>query len=189
MEFFIVWLVFGGICAAIASSRGRSGAGWFFIGLFLGFLGILLVLVLPNLKEERRRRQHVGREQRRMQEQIHQERIKQETFRRYVGNRIDAHDRVLGVDTRADPRRLAGGPVARPPAMPPLPRGGMPGHEASTTRTEWYYEVAGRPVGPVSHAALRMMLASGQLPPDTLVWCEGMGQWELAMHVPGLEVA
>ena len=53
---FIVLAVFGGIVAAIAHSRGRSPIGRFFIGFFAGCIGLILVLVLPdlNLEEERR---------------------------------------------------------------------------------------------------------------------------------------
>jgi hypothetical protein len=46
----IVGLITGGIAAAIASSRGRSVLGWFVIGALFGFLGVLVVAVLPPPK-------------------------------------------------------------------------------------------------------------------------------------------
>jgi hypothetical protein len=54
MLIFIVWLVFTGVVAAAAEARGRSGLGWFFVAFFLSpLIGILLLLIFPNLKHER----------------------------------------------------------------------------------------------------------------------------------------
>jgi cytochrome c biogenesis protein CcmG/thiol:disulfide interchange protein DsbE len=44
----VVWVLFGIISAVVASNKGRSGCGWFLLGVFLGPFGLLLVLVLPN---------------------------------------------------------------------------------------------------------------------------------------------
>lgn len=35
-------------CPIIASSKNRSAAGWFFGGLFLGLIGLLIVACLPR---------------------------------------------------------------------------------------------------------------------------------------------
>ena len=43
MEYLALWLICGIGAALIASSRGGSG-GWFFIGLVLGPIGLLLAL-------------------------------------------------------------------------------------------------------------------------------------------------
>jgi len=44
-----LWLVCGAITSNIASKKGRSSVGWFFIGLLLGLLGILIAaLASPN---------------------------------------------------------------------------------------------------------------------------------------------
>lgn len=49
MEIVIVYLVFCFIVAAAASSRGRSGIGWFFLSLVISpLLSLILVLVLPR---------------------------------------------------------------------------------------------------------------------------------------------
>ncbi len=49
MEFLIVlWLLFGVICAVVASQKGRSGCLWFLIGCVIGIFGLILVLVLPS---------------------------------------------------------------------------------------------------------------------------------------------
>ena len=71
---FIVLAVFGGIVAAIAHSRGRSPIGWFFIGFFAGCIGLILVLVLPDLNLEEERRSKLATENKRLKEQIRKER-------------------------------------------------------------------------------------------------------------------
>ncbi len=48
MEFIFIWLIFGVISALIASNKGRSGCGWFIIGVLLGPLGIILALVISK---------------------------------------------------------------------------------------------------------------------------------------------
>ena len=48
MEYLVVWLLFGIISAVVASNKGRSGCGWFLLGLLLGPFGLILVLVLPK---------------------------------------------------------------------------------------------------------------------------------------------
>ena len=54
MFIFILWLVLTGVVAAAAEARGRSGAAWFFVAFFLSpLIGILLLLLFPNLKHER----------------------------------------------------------------------------------------------------------------------------------------
>lgn len=45
MGWIIFWCVCGLISAAIASGKGRSGGGWFIIGLLLGPIGVILALV------------------------------------------------------------------------------------------------------------------------------------------------
>jgi len=48
MEFAVVWLVCGIIAAIVASNKGRSGCGWFLIGVLLGPLGFILALVVSK---------------------------------------------------------------------------------------------------------------------------------------------
>ena len=53
----IVWVICGFIAGAMNSSKGRSYGEGFAIGLFLGFIGIIVVAVLPknekNLEKEK----------------------------------------------------------------------------------------------------------------------------------------
>ncbi len=52
MEFLVIWLVCGIIAAVIAMNKGRSGCGWFLVGVLLGPLGIILALVVSEDKTE-----------------------------------------------------------------------------------------------------------------------------------------
>lgn len=45
MEFVIIWILFGIVSAVIASGKGRSGCGWFILGVFLGPFALILALV------------------------------------------------------------------------------------------------------------------------------------------------
>jgi ribosomal protein L32 len=47
MEFFIIWLICGLVCASIASSKGRDGCGWFLLGVLLGPLALLMSFAVP----------------------------------------------------------------------------------------------------------------------------------------------
>jgi hypothetical protein len=97
----IARIICGAIAAAIASHKGRSAVGWFFGGFFIVIIGIIIVACLPNLNETRRRDQYVQQENRRLREQLMQEQIKNEAFRRHTAARLDSHDNQLGVDTRS----------------------------------------------------------------------------------------
>lgn len=50
---FILWIGFSVIPAAIASKRGRSGVGWFFLGLLISpLLATILVLAVKDLSKK-----------------------------------------------------------------------------------------------------------------------------------------
>ncbi len=46
--------------------------------------------------------------------------------------------------------------------------------------TKYYVSKEGKPVGPYDLNNLRNMVASGNLSPDSLVWKEGMPEWQKA---------
>jgi Double zinc ribbon len=50
MGFVILWIVCAFGCAAIASGKGRSVIGWFFLGLLFSVIALLIILGLPSLK-------------------------------------------------------------------------------------------------------------------------------------------
>lgn len=49
MEILFIWLAFAVVTAMAAVGRGRSGVGWFFIGLVTGIFGLIAVLVMPQV--------------------------------------------------------------------------------------------------------------------------------------------
>jgi uncharacterized RDD family membrane protein YckC len=48
----------------------------------------------------------------------------------------------------------------------------------ASTFMDWYYAESGRQVGPIKEDALESLVRSGVIKPDTLVWREGMGNWQ-----------
>ena len=52
---------------------------------------------------------------------------------------------------------------------------------------DWFYSEGGEQKGPVDDAAFRALVANGTIRPDTLVWHEGMADWQpLSEAEPGL---
>ena len=97
---WIILLIFGIVCALIANSKGRSAIAWFFIGFFFGLIGLIVLLVVGNLKDARQKEMEMENEQRRLREQLRQERIKNDQFRKHTQVRLDTHDDALGLETR-----------------------------------------------------------------------------------------
>jgi GYF domain 2 len=157
----VICVVFGGICAAIASGRGRSPLGWFFVGAFLNCIGIIVILVLPDLKVEEERRRRHALETRRLREQLAKERQVADERHHHVERRLGVHDQALGVDT-ARPPELAN--TAAPPA---LPNAGV-----------WFYARGQERLGPVAAETIRHLLQAQVLSPRSLVWREGMADWQ-----------
>jgi hypothetical protein len=181
-------VIMGGVCAAVARAKGRHPIAWFFVGLLLGLIGLVLVLVVSNENDVEAERQHADRERRRLAEQLQQERLKNEVFRRHAFSRLDAHDQALGLETRAVPALALAGPaletrgalaraavVPRALGTPPAP-----------LEPRWHYESLGQPRGPIGHETLLAMLESGTIPWTTLVWTEGQAGWLAAEAVPAL---
>jgi hypothetical protein len=46
--FLLIWFLPAIVTGFVASGRGRSGIGWFFIGLVLGWIALILIFVLPS---------------------------------------------------------------------------------------------------------------------------------------------
>ena len=47
--YLIIWILFGIGAAIAASNKGRSGFGWFWLGVLLGPFGLLFVLLIPKV--------------------------------------------------------------------------------------------------------------------------------------------
>lgn len=52
--------------------------------------------------------------------------------------------------------------------------------------SSWFYSKDGQQQGPVDDATLKHMLATGELPPEALVWTRDLGRWRPASEVQGL---
>jgi hypothetical protein len=51
MHFFtllLFWIFFGFCASYFAEKKGRNPLYWFFIGLFLGLIGVVIILLLPK---------------------------------------------------------------------------------------------------------------------------------------------
>lgn len=189
--FFIIFLLtIPVLTAVIAHYKGRNVLGWLLVGLIFGIFGVILVAVLPNVKTEQAEKQRMEMENRRLREQLYQERVKGESFRQHTVARLDQHDNQLGVDTRGatalpdgdHPNLLeAGGneeasdASPTPAAVPPAP--------AAPPRL-WYYELGGQTNGPVTTPQLMDLVRESRVNGTTLVWSEGMTDWVLADEVP-----
>ncbi len=172
----IIGLVMGAISSSVAASKGRSAVGWFFGGFFLGIIGLIIVAVLPNLKEQERKRAQAGAERRRLREQLRQEKMKTDAFRQHAAGRLDSHDRVLGVDTRSAQALPGAAPRPVLESQPPVP---PPQGEKA-----WYYESNGESKGPVPQSTLLWMLENGSVSATTLLWSEGQADWLPASQIP-----
>ena len=178
----IVSAVFGTICSLIAISRGRSGVGWFFIGAFTGCIGLILVLVLPDLKAEEARRRHLISENRRLRERLKKDR--QVADQRYIETRgrLEVHDAALGVDT--------GNRLAAPPGAEVLPPATTPDAVDPSTdfrAMKWFYAMGDKKIGPIDFAAIQRLWKSQRIKPSTQVWAQALETWQAIEMVPGLE--
>lgn len=161
----VIWAVAGLLVGYLASQRGRHPVGWFFIGVAAPCIGLILVLVLPDLKKAKEEDQKTRRENRRLREQLGQERMKNQAFRGHVTQRLDTHDEQLGIDTRST------APSAELPPAPPSSVEGVP--EAG-----WYQVQPGEEAeGPFVLAEMREMIRSGRIGAKTLVWHEQLEEW------------
>ncbi|WP_009957930.1 DUF4339 domain-containing protein [Verrucomicrobium spinosum] len=181
----IMLCVFGGVSAAVANSKGRSGVGWFFGGFFLGCIGLVIILCLPNLREQQEATRIQEDMNRRLREQLRQEQMKVDALRAHTAARLDAHDAALKMDTRATAPALLS-------SSPPRPHlGGPPHHRPPAleeTRPIWFYlDQSSSQQGPVTLARLKEETSIGAIHQDTLVWREGMADWTAAQQTPELQ--
>ena len=52
MELLVFWLLCAIVAAVIANAKGRSGFGWFLIGLLISVFAIILVAAMPAIRAE-----------------------------------------------------------------------------------------------------------------------------------------
>ena len=184
----IIWLAFGVACAMIASSRGRSGIAWFFIGLVSGCLGLIIVLVLPNLKEEQARLERLQRENRRLRERQRKDRQGADRRQSQTQQRLGLHDQALDIDSSRQlesesPERLSQGGGSQKP--PPFKRK-HPLQKSETKR--WFYCVDdnNNEQGPLSDRQIIHLFKSNEINLDTAIWRDPWPEWRTLRDVPWL---
>lgn len=183
----VIMLVLGGLTAGIASSKGRSPLGWFFVGFFFGCIGLIIILCLSNQKEENAKWAAQQVEQQRLREQLRQEQIKNEALRQHTVARLDQHDQSLGVDTRQTAPALTNSPGSPAMATPNLEHtASEPPPPQGYPADNWYVDNNGTQDGPYAWPLIYRRAQQGTLTPDTKVWAEGMADWVPAKQVPNL---
>src|SRR5690349_6725468 len=138
----IIYLCFGVACSLIAKQRGRSPVGWFFVGLFASCIGLILVLVLPDLRKQQEEMDRLRAQNRMLKERLDKDRMVADQRQGEIEGRLRAHDRVLGVDTGKAPEQLAappacgrcGNPAASDPTRSCGPRACRSGRASATSR-------------------------------------------------------
>jgi hypothetical protein len=178
---FLCYMIYAGICMTVsgivAHNKGRNVLGWTLLGI-IGWIPMLIVCVLPNLKEQVARDTHVNEENRRLREQLRQERIKAESFRQHATSRLDAHDQHLGLDTRQASNPSLG-TTNRPAGQ--LSSGNpydLAGEDASNSL--WYYGRQGKTIGPINTPDLLDLIRRQVVTRETLLWSEKMPDWQPA---------
>lgn len=171
----IILFVFGVICAAVANGRGRNALGWFFIGLIGGCLALIILFVIPDLKEEQRKERLQKKREKRVDERIHHERIKNEAFRGHTSRRLDTHDEVLEIDTKK------GGPNAMPPPAPI----NLITNADDAPDSDWHYlDVSGASKGPFALETIESLVADLTIVNETHVWHPSLEDWSMLQDSP-----
>lgn len=188
MPYLVIALVLGAICAAVANSRGRSALGWFFIGFFFGIFALIVLFVIPDLKEIEAREARLRDENRRLREQVRSHRVVADQRHERQERRLTVHDRALGVDTSGAAQLDDGadGESATDAVPPPLPGAAPPATAGEFAAANWRYASGAQARGPVSFADLRALFVQGDVTPATLVWTAGMSEWLAVADLPGL---
>ena len=185
MVTIIILLICGVVCAIVANQKGRNAVGWFFFGLFFGLVAVIVSLVVSNKKEERARYAKAAAERRRLREQLKMERIQRQQAFGATNQRLDMHDRALGVDT---------GDGVAPPLLPSQQREvsalDAPLPSEADPPPQWHYaSPSGEQVGPITFAELASEFRSRHIGRGTLVWKAGWSEWHKLGEVDGLESA
>ena len=186
-------VVFGVICAAIASSRGRSGIAWFFIGFFAGCIGLIIVLCLPNLKEEQAKHMQLQRENRRLRERQRKERQVSDQRHARTQQRLGVHDQALDIDTSRQLESQAAQEFLTTSHEPPTPPGRptepkRPPKRNTPKEKVWFYEDQNSlEKGPVSSRQLALLLKINEINLDAQVWRDPWPQWRRLGDVEELD--
>src|SRR5688572_460086 len=76
--------------------------------------------------------------------------------------------------------------AALKPWREPWPSAQPTGGKDHMAARSWFYASEGQQQGPYPEIQLRELIARGTITADTLVWTEGMANWQRAGEIPGL---
>ena len=173
----LICVVMGGVAANIAHNRGRNPYWWFICGAMCcwGIPAIISLYSQPNLREIEAKEIKNTEDKRRLLEQLQQTQLKLQVFQRITNERIDHHDGVLGLDTKAGvaPQSLLPGATPQQLAPPPLPAA----QPAPPAPAIWHYAIGDIQYGPITSAQLVDHLSARTISRDTLVWNHEMPGW------------
>ena len=188
MPYLVFALVMATVCSLVANSRGRSALGWFFIGFFFGIFSLIVLFVIPDLKELEAREQRLRDENRLLREQVKSHRVVADQRHERQERRLTVHDRALGVDTSGAPQLENGADEESPTDVvpPPLPAPAPPTTTDEFAAASWRYAAGAQARGPVTFRALRELFVQGDVTPATLVWTPGLAEWLAVATLPGL---
>ena len=129
----------------------------------------MILLVLPDLAVEEAKKARFHAKNRRLGEELKQERVKNQSFRGHVKARLDIHDAALGVDTREQESPI---PVELPaPPMPPTASSINEAIETDLPPEGWFTALPGKEAqGPRSLQELKSMIIAGEIDGRTLLW-------------------
>jgi hypothetical protein len=170
-------VVMGCVAAKIAHERGRNPYWWFIVGTLCcwGIPAIISLVILPNLREIAAKEIKNNEDKRRLLEQLQQTQLKLQVFQRITNERIDHHDGVLGLDTKAGvaPQSLLPGATPHQLTPPPLPAA----QPVQPVPVIWHYVVGDVQHGPVTASQLVDLMSARTISRDTLVWNQEMASW------------
>lgn len=173
----LIHVIMGGVVAKIAHNRGRNPFGWFILGTMCcwGIPAIVMLYSQPNLREIEAKEIKNNEDKRRLLEQLQQTELKLQVFQRITNERIDHHDGIHGLDTKAGvaPQSLLPGATPHQLTPPPLPAA-QPAQPAPAT---WHYAIGDVQHGPVTASQLVDLMSARTISRDTLVWNQAMPSW------------
>ena len=103
-------------------------------------------------------------------------------------NFLGAHQADLNAGVQTAQAQAQGRMFApQMPQTPPMPgMGGMPPMPGSVPQVSYTVGINGQPYGPCDWNQLQQLVQQGQLTHDTIVWTQGMSQWQKAGEVQEL---
>ncbi len=170
-------LLLGGLSAYIASTKGRSVVGWFFVGFFFPCIGLVIILVIGDEGAT----EDLRHENRRLREKLRMDRAVSDRRHRDTEERLHVHDVALGVNTS---ERLEEADKGFPEHSV---GSGADGDNARFYSVRWHYALADQQHGPISFDELKELWNERVLDPESLVWNRHLSDWKAIDQLRDLE--